>query len=242
MLSHGGSGRERELATPPQAEQGEDLLPCKGCWGVGEDRCLVIGVKKCHSPCLVVKVNPNHLGGSKQGDGDGRRSESLVLAPTLPHRPDPHLGVDTDTSLPPHRLLGHSNSPGFPIAHLHLPVMPPCAETLAAQDTARRVEALGIVGDRLAGVFPSHPLAILGQDEPGMRCLWIQCQTYWGQREDERHRHSSLLKGIRVMFSPSSPWDVPAPSPCLLEQSRNGFMPTTKIGRVEKAASCMKGT
>lgn len=220
----GGSGGQSELAPPAQAEQGQDLLPAEGCRRVREHRDLPLGIEERHSPGLVVQVDPDHLGGFGQGDGDGGRSESLALAPALPHGPDPHLGLDADPALPAHGFLGHADGPGGPLAHLHLPVVPAGSESLPAQDAARRVEAFGVVGDGPPGVLPPDALPVLGQGKPGMGRVRIQRQARCGGRGWLSHT------GV----APRELWDWVCPISPGLGCSRDGLTPVCRTGRVEK--------
>lgn len=149
----------------------------------GEDGSHVIGVVKRHPPPLVVQVHPDLPGSLTQGQGRLGGGESLVLIPILPlpvqpHCPDPLLRGEIDLLLPPHRLARRSQHPALPIAHLHLPVVPPRVEPLAAQNAAGRIEAFGVVRDGVPGLFPSHTSVVFGQDQPGMRRVGVQRQTF----------------------------------------------------------------
>ena len=153
--------------------------------GESKDMGLVGHVVEGDDSCFIVQENPHAPRGLFQAEGGLWGCEGLVLIPLiLSQEPVSVGGRGGDLPLPAHWLTAHPQGPFGLVCHRHFPVVTASYEVLGAQDADNEVKSLGIVGHGLPCVSKLHTLAVLRQDEFGMRCVWVQGHSHC--RESQR--------------------------------------------------------
>ena len=139
------------------------------------------GVAEHDLAALVIHADAHFPGTDREILAGAGRGERLALRARDAQRPKATQGLYLQHALPRHWLRGHAHhaAPAPGPLELRLPGLAAGAEAWQAQDTAERIEALGVGGlsaDALKNRRQRHCLQILGNDE-----IWVSRGRIQGQ-------------------------------------------------------------
>lgn len=145
-----------------------------------------------HQPPLVVQVDSDPGQGLFQRQDLGRRRAGHVLYPVGEGQGPEAVGREgLDHPLPGHGLPGDPHRPDGAAVHLHLPVVAPVGETLAAQEGQGGVEPGRVVLHRVVKGLVADAGEGGGEAEPGVGCAGVEgdgCRNFGGE-EDQLFLH-----------------------------------------------------
>lgn len=173
LVTHPVSGNQLDLGLP-NPEERQDSLSIERSWRKSKSQGLIVGVEESHASLLIVQRDPDSPWSPTQGLDRFEGGESLKPVPTDANSPNSLGRVKVNPTLSPCRISGHSYSPKSSAPQLHFPTAPPHREAFAAQHGAVGVESLGVVRQVLGCFIPAHAPSILGKNEVGVCCVWIQ--------------------------------------------------------------------
>ncbi|TNN40681.1 hypothetical protein EYF80_049150 [Liparis tanakae] len=114
---------------------------------------------------LVIQEHAHFAGRRRQRQREAERRQRLDLAVLQPQAPVAALGAQLDLALAAGRGGGHAQRPRRLAPQVHLPVVAPGAQALAAQDEEGGAKALGPLRVDGLALFVPHLAAVLGHGQ-----------------------------------------------------------------------------